>query len=216
MSQTSASMIRVASSAAGFLVRVEGWGTMRESPLLQDFAGECLEGNRWPLVVDLSACGYLDSTFLGCLVGLHRRFGGDPPRFFVAAGAAERQRLLAPLQLHRVLRLIDEAPQPSGGWLTLCATRHGSPHGTNSQEKDVLQLGRHLLECHRRLADLGAANEAVFGPVIEQLAADVQQAERRDEAPRADSTEEGANQRAARRVVRSAELMLPTSTGAVP
>src|SRR5437764_877285 len=104
--------IRVARTAAGFLARVEGWGTMRESPLLQGFAGECLDRDASSLVVDLSACGYLDSTFLGCLVGLHQRFSrGNPPRFVVAAGPEQRQRLLAPLQLHKVLKVIDEAPQ---------------------------------------------------------------------------------------------------------
>ncbi len=174
MPQQGASAIRVTFGTTGFLARVEGRGTMRESPLLQDFAGECLQGTASPLVVDLSACGYLDSTFLGCLVGLHRRFGGgDPPRFVVAAGPAECQRLLAPLQLHRVLTVIDEAPPTSAVWLTLCDA------GPRSPESDAGQLGRHLLECHRRLAELGGANEAVFGPIVEQLADDLEKVERR-------------------------------------
>jgi anti-anti-sigma regulatory factor len=178
MSPKGTSAIRVAHTTAGFLARVEGWGTMRESPLLQEFAWECLQGNASPLVVDLSACGYLDSTFLGCLVGLHQHFGCDhPPRFVVAASPEQRQRLLAPLQLHRVLKLIDDAPQQVGDWLTLCAT------GPSSLQSDPRQLGRHMLECHRRLAELGGANEAVFGPIVEQLACDLQKAERRGDAP---------------------------------
>jgi anti-anti-sigma regulatory factor len=177
MSHNGTSAIHVAQGSAGFLVRVEGWGTMRESPLLQEFAWECLDGNASPLVVDLSACEYLDSTFLGCLVGLHRHFGrGSSPRFVVAAGPQQRQRLLAPLQLHRVLKLIDEAPQPSGDWLALCTGR-GPP------ASDPKQLGQHLLECHRRLAELGGTNEVVFSPIVEQLARDLREDERRGDAP---------------------------------
>jgi anti-anti-sigma regulatory factor len=162
-----ASAIRVAHTTAGFLVRVEGWGTMRESPTLQGFASECLEREASLLVVDLSPCDHLDSTFLGCLVGLHRRFGGgDPPRFVVAASPPQRQRLLAPLQLHRVLTLIDEAPQ-AGQWLTLY------PFDESSARNDLRQAGQHILECHRRLAELGGVNEAVFGPIVEQLASEL-------------------------------------------
>ncbi len=174
MWQKDASAIRVAHTTIGFLARVEGWGTMRESPLLQEFAWECLEGNARPLVVDLSVCGYLDSTFLGCLVGLHQHFGRDrPPRFVVAAGAEQRQRLLAPLQLHRVLNLIDEAPHCPGNWVTLCAS---DSRATDSRalERDPKRQGPHLLECHRRLAELGGANEVAFGPIVAQLADDLQ------------------------------------------
>jgi anti-anti-sigma regulatory factor len=178
MSGNDTSAIRVAQGGAGFLVRVEGRGTMHESPMLQEFAWECLEGNASVLVVDLSSCEYLDSTFLGCLVGLHRYFGrGSPPRFVVAAGPQQRQRLLAPLQLQRVLKLIDEAPQHPGDWLTLCAAGRDSPAG------DPKQLGRHLLECHRRLAELGGTNEAVFGPIVEQLSCDLREVEQRADAP---------------------------------
>jgi anti-anti-sigma regulatory factor len=176
MSVSGTFAIRVGRTAAGFLVCIEGRGTMRESPLLQAFAGECLGRENRPLVVDLSQCTYLDSTFLGCLVGLHRRFGrASPPRFVVAASAAQRQRLLAPLQLHRVLELVDEAPPGPDHWLTLC---EGEPEKRAGRE----QLGRHVLDCHRHLADLGGANEEVFGPIIEQLIRELEQSERAKDA----------------------------------
>jgi anti-anti-sigma regulatory factor len=172
MSTDCTSTIRVTRTTAGFVVRVEGWGTMRESPLLQGFARECLQVDPSPLVVDLAACSYLDSTFLGCLVDLHHRFGRDnPPRFLVAADPQQCRRLLAPLQLHRVLKVVDEAPQAAGSWLTLDSTEAGSG------DSDRRRLGRHLLDCHRRLAELGGANETVFGPIIEQLARELEACE---------------------------------------
>jgi anti-anti-sigma regulatory factor len=168
----------VARTTAGYLARVEGRGTMRESPLLQGFATECLERGPASIVVDLSGCIYLDSTFLGCLVGLHQRFGRhNPPRFVVAAATEQRQRLLAPLRLHKVLKLIDEAPAGLGTWLTLC------PQGSSPAECGREALGRHVLDCHRHLVDLGGTNEEVFGPIVEQLARELQEAERVKVAP---------------------------------
>jgi anti-anti-sigma regulatory factor len=199
MSLQDPSAIRVAYASAAFVVRVEGRGTMRDSPLVQEFAWECLEGNTLRLVVDLSVCGYLDSTFLGCLVGLHQRFGReDPPRFVVAASAEQRQRLLAPLQLHRILKMLDEAPPHPGGWLTLCAPGDrvsacpneglGKSEPTLAERQgDPRELGRHLLECHRRLAELGGDNEAVFGPIVEQLACELQEPARPDVPVRRES-----------------------------
>jgi anti-anti-sigma regulatory factor len=170
MSGNGTSAIHVASTAGGFVARIEGWGTMRESPLLQEFACECLEGDPVPLVVDLADCTYLDSTFLGCLVGLHRRFSRDgAPQFLVAASAAQRQRLLAPLQLHQILKLIDEAPPEAGDWLTLCPADQAAP------ANGPRQAGRHILECHRRLAEMGGENEAVFAPIVAQLAYELQE-----------------------------------------
>jgi anti-anti-sigma regulatory factor len=147
---------------------MEGWGTLRESPLLHGLAVECLNNEPSELVVDLSCCEYLDSTFLGCLVDLHKRFAHGPsPRFLVAGGPEQRQRLLAPLQLHRVLNVIDEVPATTGEWLTVCAAR-------DTGDLTPQQLGRHVLECHRRLEELGGANAAIFGPIIERLARDLQ------------------------------------------
>ena len=114
--------------------------------------------------------GVLAYAFLGCLVGLHQRFGrSEPPRFLVAASADKRQRLLAPLQLHRVLKLLDEAPQGAATWVALGAAEV-TPRAGDSPER-----GRHLLECHRRLAELGSENEAVFGPLIEQLTRELEE-----------------------------------------
>ena len=55
----------------GYLLRLVGRGTMRESPTVRDFACGAIEDGA-EFVVDLSACEYLDSTFLGCLVLLHK------------------------------------------------------------------------------------------------------------------------------------------------
>ena len=69
------SALTVGCTRRGYCVRVAGRGTMRESPALRAFALQVLDEPGSPtLDVDLTACEYLDSTFLGGLLGLFRRF----------------------------------------------------------------------------------------------------------------------------------------------
>src|SRR5262249_20398476 len=109
------SKLRVGRTASGFLVQVEGRGTVSESPALQEFAVQSLDGPTGPstVVVDLSHCDYLDSTFLGCLVNLHRKYNRTSPhRFQVAASRDKRQELLAPTRLNHLLDLTEVCPEP--------------------------------------------------------------------------------------------------------
>src|SRR5262245_58198315 len=104
--------LRVGQTDDGYIVRVEGRGTMRESPAAEVFARQALrEEPARTVIFDLQACSYLDSTFLGCLITLHKEFKGlHPPRFFVAAPAECRTRLLAPTFLDRYLNLLESPP----------------------------------------------------------------------------------------------------------
>ena len=63
----------VGRTEAGYAIRIEGRGTMRESPALQRVVRTVLDGEACAVTIDLAVCDYLDSTFLGCLVDLHRR-----------------------------------------------------------------------------------------------------------------------------------------------
>jgi hypothetical protein len=40
-----------------------------------------------------------------------------------------------------------------------------SPETLEKQE-----MGRHVLECHRKLAEMGGKNQEVFGPLVDRLA----------------------------------------------
>ena len=58
---------------------------MKVSPAVREFAEQALAAKRSgcePLAIgfDLSACEYMDSTFLGCLVCLHRGAGKQAAR----------------------------------------------------------------------------------------------------------------------------------------
>ena len=80
------SVLKVARTPGGYCLRVEGRGTMRESQSAAQFVAGPLEREGATVVVDLSACDHLDSTFLGCLVEMQRKAGKSlPPRLVISA-----------------------------------------------------------------------------------------------------------------------------------
>ena len=78
---------------SGYLFRVVGRGTMQASPTVQEFVCSALDDGA-DVVLDLSACEYLDSTFLGCLLILDKRGSGAAGSFTVHASDLVRQKLL--------------------------------------------------------------------------------------------------------------------------
>ena len=159
---TTPSALTVGCTRRGYCVRVAGRGTMRESPALRAFALQILDEPGGPtLDVDLTACDYLDSTFLGGLLGLFRRFeqAGPSGRLAIAGPTEVLHRLLGPTRLDAILPLRAECPE-----------RLGEEVPIPPQALDAADLGRHILESHRRLAELGGANAAVFGPIADQIA----------------------------------------------
>jgi anti-anti-sigma factor len=168
------STLRLGRTASGYLVRVEGKGTMRESPSLQEFVERCLDQTESSadFVVDLAGCEYLDSTFLGCLTTLHRRYNrSHPHRFLIAAPAEQCQKLLAPSCLNRFLDILDQSPDPLTEMLE-----------TQAREFTSETLGRHVMECHRRLAELGGPREKEFRSIADRLALELGETDR-DEEP---------------------------------
>jgi anti-anti-sigma factor len=162
------SMLRGGRTASGVLVQVEGHGTLNESPALREFAVQSLEAQfgTSTLVIDLSNCDYLDSTFLGCLAGLHRMYNrAVPHRFVVAASYDKSQKLLGPTRLNQVLDVTDVYPEPIGETVELTGPL-----------LFTADLGRHIMECHRLLAELGGSRAASFQSIADQLSLELGEA----------------------------------------
>jgi anti-anti-sigma factor len=150
--------VNVSRSDSGYLVTLVGRGTMRESPAVRDFASGVMEdGSR--IVLDLSNCEYLDSTFLGCLVLLHKRGAGNVRRFSVFAPEETRQRLLASVRLHQILEFVKDRPA--------CL---GDPVELPVAELERIEFCQHLMETHRKLAELGGPAADAFRRIADQLA----------------------------------------------
>jgi anti-anti-sigma regulatory factor len=154
--------LQVGRTHGGYRIRVEGKGTLRESPALQEFAEQALDHGPGTFVLDLSACQHLDSTFLGCLIGLHRRYGlGPAPRFAIAA-SPQTHRLLAPTRLDSFLNLTEERAEFTGEEVYLPVDSKGSA-----------DLGRHIMECHRQLAEVEGPDRVNFQQIADRLAGEL-------------------------------------------
>lgn len=161
------STLRVGRVEKGYIVQVKGRGTMRESRTLHEFAIGIMADKQCTLVVDLTSCEYLDSTFLGCLVDLYKKFRrGESNRFHVVANEERSKQLLAPTRLHQVLPVLDSSPLPIVECLVL-------------QPVKIVRddLGRHIMECHRQLAEIGGPNQEIFSRIAEQLEAELNSSE---------------------------------------
>ena len=174
-----ASAVHVARTDQGCCVRIEGRGTMKESPAVQEFVSRTLgpsgaasagAARAGAVTVDLSGCEYLDSTFLGCLLGLYKQYGGEGARegsgssastpFAVAAPPERLAKLFGPTRLDRLLRAEKEAPHVAGEWV---------PLAIDQPTLDKRDLTQHVLDCHRRLAEVEGPQQAAFRRIAEQL-----------------------------------------------
>src|SRR5262245_43461618 len=70
--------LSVGRSTNAYCVRVQGRCTMSQSPALHQFAIHVFAEGPEVIYVDLRNCDHLDSTFLGSLLDLHRKFGRAP------------------------------------------------------------------------------------------------------------------------------------------
>lgn len=149
---------RIDRCAGGYLVALIGRGTMRESPTFRDFVAQCLEKQCW-VVADLTDCDLLDSTFLGCLIGLHKQgLQYSDTHFRLLADESCRQRLLCTSGLHQLFGYASEQPATSGDSLTL-----------EFGHFDTRTLGQHVMNSHRLLAELGGEDAARFRSIAERL-----------------------------------------------
>ncbi len=158
--------ITVVRFASGVVIRVEGAGTMSESPVLHAFADEVLRDRGQRVIVELAACTYMDSTFLGGLVGLFKRHGaGAENRFAIFAPEPLRRSLFGVSRLDTILPFVDELP-------VSVSAEQGMPLDTQAvTSRD--ELARYIVECHRRLAELGGPEAQDFARVADAIAAEV-------------------------------------------
>jgi anti-anti-sigma factor len=130
------------------LVRVAGRATLHDSTPVRRWCEEQLATGAQDLTVILAECTYLDSTFLGTLLCLRRRFGAVG-RFAVAAASPECRRLFVQMGLASLFPTIQEAPPEGGRWECL-------PPGSGDEA-----VRRTVVDAHYELAGLpGPAGEA--------------------------------------------------------
>jgi anti-anti-sigma regulatory factor len=164
------SKLKVARTANGYRLRMEGRGTMRESRAAQAFAMQSQPEGGGQVVFDLSACDYLDSTFQGCLLELQRAFGRGPDSRFSVANPSEKVRkLMHAAHVDRFITLTDRSPDPIGEEMVI------PPEVLDSSD-----MMRHVMDCHRHLAEIGGPQQAAFQKIADNMAREL---ERKESAP---------------------------------
>lgn len=114
------------------------------------------------VIVDLSNCEYLDSTFLGCLADLHKRFAKAGNESFAVAGPLDHcKSLFGSTRLETLLIRVDSAPTVDE--MKILDVVH----------RDSNSFGHHVLNCHRRLAEIDNPQQAVFAEIADRLATEL-------------------------------------------
>ena len=144
------------------VVRVSGHATREYAPaFVRDVTAVMRRSSGQQLIIDVEDCGYLDSTFLGCLVILFRR---SDARLCVCVSEAKRELLFSSARIDRMIpvRRPDTVGLPDE-W-------HEIASGGESDENE---LGEHVVEAHRCLADVEGPNAALYRDVAGRLDAEL-------------------------------------------
>lgn len=156
--------ILVATQPGVAVVRVIGRATFKVSRDLRDFATTQIANGVRSIVVDLSECVTMDSTFMGvlALVGIQ---GRDRLHLVLVNAGGNNRELLDGIGVSRVWTYADE-PAPDADWTTLCKAAAGVADNLG-------ELAPTMLEAHQVLMDLDPANVPKFRDVVELLGGEV-------------------------------------------
>lgn len=155
------------------VIRVEGRGSFKISPPMKQFIHRVIESksaNR--ILIDMSDCVGMDSTFMGVLAGLSYHVKDKPGFTLKLINLSEKnQKLLITLGVDRV---VDYSLSSTGEEKKLV---DGQTDGVQTLEPDFadkLEAAKTTLEAHQTLVDINPENFAKFESVLELLQADVQ------------------------------------------
>ena len=182
------SKILVARSADLGFVKVVGRGSFQNSSCLKAFYQQLLKEGVSRFVVDLEACTYLDSTFLGILLGLGLKLKEAGKGLLQIRNASPRNlELLRNLGLDRLIQ-IDGAESVSSA-VGVGQNGNGLGKGANGlngvKEENLQEIpcpvpsrseaAPTILEAHENLMGFDPRNVPKFKDVVEFLREDLGQ-----------------------------------------
>jgi anti-anti-sigma factor len=144
-------------------LRVVGRVTMNQCPAVRQWADHCLTQNVQRLSVDLSGCTYMDSTFVGTLLALYRRFkdrqqGG----LTIIAPSPACKQVLQQMHLLEIFRLGEQPADGGESWSDL--PREG--------DRPSAML-RQVVSAHQELASLPGEVGENFRGIAKELTAEM-------------------------------------------
>jgi anti-anti-sigma regulatory factor len=148
-------------------IRPSGKGSFVSSPALKSHCeNRIAQGDRL-LVVDLSDCSGMDSTFMGTLAGIASRLSAvEGGRLQIAEPGPRNRRSLEDLGLDFLME-IDPATAIWSG--TQEIIRKSLQPLRQPDESGRLQRTKHVLDAHKALSDISSKNARSFASVIDTL-----------------------------------------------
>lgn len=154
------------------VIRVEGRGSFKISPLLKQFVLRVI-GTRsiYHILIDMSECCSMDSTFMGVLAGLSFQIKDKPGYTLKLTNLSEKnQKLLTTLGVDRV---VSHSPSPTDEEQDLMNQISLDALSTEDVDTGTLEAARTTLEAHETLVVLNPDNLIKFKSVLELLQKDV-------------------------------------------
>jgi anti-anti-sigma factor len=163
----SGSEIQVGTLDDRVCVRVEGKGTHLNSPSLREFLSGMIEGGYRTFRLDLSRCTYMDSTFLGMLVGVSLQLKRVcPARITILDANARNKELFQTLGIEQFFQFENGSPA-----VCVCESELKSlPEANVSMEAKA----EGMLAAHEALIKADERNVCRFKDVITFLKEDLE------------------------------------------
>jgi anti-sigma B factor antagonist len=168
------SKILVARSANLGFIKVVGRGSFQNSGCLKAFYQQLLKEGVTRFVVDLDACTYLDSTFLGILLGLGLKLKEAGSGLLHILNANPRNlELLKNLGLDRLINI--EGLSAKNGAAKLNGVKESQLEEMPCPVPTRAEAAPTILEAHENLMEFDPRNVPKFKDVVEFLREDLGQ-----------------------------------------
>jgi len=154
------------------VIRVQGRGSFKISPPLKQFIHQII-GNHSAdkILIEMSNCSGMDSTFMGVVAGIACFIKSKPPFSFQLINLSEKNKTL--LTTLGVDRVVDYSLSATEEQQLLLNQLEASAQTLHSDFSDKLEAAKTTLEAHENLVEINPENLVRFKSVIEFLQDDV-------------------------------------------
>jgi anti-anti-sigma factor len=156
--------VRFGSQAAALEVQVEGWGTMHHSQAMRQWVeANLVQATR--VRIDLSRCTYMDSTFIGTLLGLKRLAESLPGGgLSLVCPSVECWQVLDQMRIGRIFT-IETEPAAASDWREVCSD-------AGAMKSRAFKFT--VVEAHQQLAKCEGPTGHRFQPLAEAMARELE------------------------------------------
>ena len=165
--------IQVATDRKIAQLRVAGKATFNSAQSVREFALKMLDAGVKRVLVDLSECVTMDSTFMGVLALTVVRGRERQVTVEIVNANDNVKKLLASLGLKRLF-VFSQTRSPEVDWTALCQAK--------ADNAEALGQQRTILEAHETLMQVDPENVPKFKDVVEFLRSDLKAHEQKQQA----------------------------------